>query len=619
MRFAVIAVLCLAVDADFYDDKDSVIDLTPETLASDVMGTSEGWFVEFYAPWCGHCQKLVPDYKKAAKNLKDYIKFGAIDADAHKGIGSSFGVNGFPALKMFAKPATMNPYTHKPYREAEDYSGPRTYKGIKTFALNKMPSNVLTVKDGDDADNSLPALVTKATSTKQNIVLLFTSKSSTPPLFKWLSTNFAGRVLFAEIHKDNKELLAKFEVEEFPTVKVLKFKEGTSDYTTELYEGDMLKPPLVEHVEKFAKEKEEPVGVTAVQKLTGKNFEKVVMKSKDAWLVSYYKDTQLETLNKLGEDYQKHGIVRVGAVNCTEEVELCKDGDKGLKAGGFGVFGYGEEKKIEDFWTVDEAKEAVLDSIPNRVMIIPLASQLQGFLMTAQQQKMIPLLLLSKKDEPAPMLKAIALAFEKSVLVGLLPEPDDATKKQFQVKKIPALISMFAVPNPEATDPEKELQFQIAHFDKKMFGGFSYATMAMWAQALVQKIYPENAGQARDEAVEAAADNEPLEEGVVPFVTAENWQSLCLSKTLCAISFLDGFASAEQPEKLTKELEMLSSAQAKAKKRNDPFTFMWADGLCQESFADAFDVQAIKLPTIVAFAPKKSRCVCIWYVCMAYC
>jgi hypothetical protein len=535
------------------------------------------------------------------------INFGALDGDKHKGIGANFGVQGFPALKYFTKPPTMNPYTHKPYREVEDYSGPRTYKGIKTFALNKMPSNVLSIKDGDGTDNTLPALVTKATSTKQNIIALFTSKSSTPPLFKWLSTNFADRILFAEIHKDNKELVSKFEVDEFPTVKMLKFEEGKSDYVAETYEGEMQKDPLVEYVEKFSKEKEEPVGVTAVQKLSGKNFDKVVLKSKDAWLVAYYKGAQPEPLEKLGEDYQKHGIVRVGAVNCTEEAELCKDGDKGLKAGGFGVFGYGEEKKIEDFFNLDEAKEAVLDSIPNTVMIIPLANQLQGFLMTAQQQKKVPLLLLSKKDDPAPMLKALALNLEKSVLVGLLPSPDAATKKQFQVKKIPALISMFAVPNPEAKEPEKELQFQIAHFDKKMFGGYSYAAMAMWAQALVQKIYPENAGQARTEAAEAAADSEPDDGGTVPFVTAQNWKTLCLSKTLCAISFLDGFPSENQPEKLTKELEMLASAKAKAKKRNDPFTFMWADGLCQESFADAFDVQAMKLPTIVVFAPKKSR------------
>jgi protein disulfide-isomerase A6 len=167
-----------------------VVELTDKMLLNDIMGGNEGWMVEFYAPWCGHCAKLAPDYKKAAKAVKDYVKLGALDADKYKEVAGGFGLKGFPSILIFNEPGKMNPYTHKPYRGSEPYNGARTYKGIKTFAINKMPNFVTTLVDDDSKDESLAGLLTKATSTTppSNIMLLFTSKKKTPPLFKWLSS-----------------------------------------------------------------------------------------------------------------------------------------------------------------------------------------------------------------------------------------------------------------------------------------------------------------------------------------------------------------------------------------------------------------------------------------------
>ena len=63
-------------------------------------------FVDFYAPWCGHCKRLEPELEKVAKALVDEglrAKVAKMDADngKHKPIAKRYGVKGFPSLRVF--------------------------------------------------------------------------------------------------------------------------------------------------------------------------------------------------------------------------------------------------------------------------------------------------------------------------------------------------------------------------------------------------------------------------------------------------------------------------------------------------------------------------------------
>jgi protein disulfide-isomerase A6 len=53
-----------------YPSSSEVVDLTPANFDRLVIQSDALWIVEFFAPWCGHCQQFVPEYSKAATALK---------------------------------------------------------------------------------------------------------------------------------------------------------------------------------------------------------------------------------------------------------------------------------------------------------------------------------------------------------------------------------------------------------------------------------------------------------------------------------------------------------------------------------------------------------------------
>lgn len=199
--------------------------------------------VEFYAPWCGHCQNLKPAYEKAAKNLDGLAKVAAVDCDddANKAFCGTMGVKGFPTLKI------VRPGKKYGRPVVEDYQGQRSAGAIVDAVVAKINNHVVKLTD-KEIDGFLEKEEEKPKA------ILFTEKGTTSALLRSIAIDFLDAVTVGQVRNKETATVEKFGISSFPSFVLI--PGGGKEPIT--YSGELNKKDMVEFLKQAAQPNPDP-------------------------------------------------------------------------------------------------------------------------------------------------------------------------------------------------------------------------------------------------------------------------------------------------------------------------------------------------------------------------
>mmetsp|Transcript_24655 Transcript_24655/g.36317 ORF Transcript_24655/g.36317 Transcript_24655/m.36317 type:complete len:480 (-) Transcript_24655:154-1593(-) len=139
--------LSAVVSAEIVTEK-GVLVLNDDNFDAAV-AANEFLLVEFYAPWCGHCKKLAPEWEKAAAALVgEEAKLAKVDATVATGLAERFAIRGFPTIHFFKNGKQIEYGGGRVSNEIVSWVKKQSGPAAKTIST---PEELVAAQETDDA------------------------------------------------------------------------------------------------------------------------------------------------------------------------------------------------------------------------------------------------------------------------------------------------------------------------------------------------------------------------------------------------------------------------------------------------------------------------------------
>ncbi|OJJ32108.1 hypothetical protein ASPWEDRAFT_139612 [Aspergillus wentii DTO 134E9] len=195
------------------------VPLTAESFQRLVTTTRDPWFIKFYAPWCGHCQALAPNWHQMAKEMQHTLNVGEVNCDVESRLCKDARVAGFPTMYFFRG------------GERVEYQGLRGLGDLVNYAKKAV--------DVGTGFRDVDAAQFKALEeTEEVIFLYFYDHATTSEDFAALDRLTLSLVGHAKIVKtDSAALAERFKISTWPRLLVV--RDGRPSYYNALAPKDM--------------------------------------------------------------------------------------------------------------------------------------------------------------------------------------------------------------------------------------------------------------------------------------------------------------------------------------------------------------------------------------------